>query len=106
MSRTETEKTAKDPLISIIIPVYNVEPYLEECLKSILLQSFSDYEAILIDDGSTDRSGMICDDYAEADDRFRVIHQENAKQGAARNAGLDHMRGKYVAMIEIGRAHV
>ena len=74
--------------IYIIIPVYNVAPCLSRCLDSVLSQSYSDFWVILVDDGSTDQSGTICDDYAEKDSRVVVIHQENRGLSAARNAGL------------------
>jgi len=77
------------PLISVIVPVYKVEPYLERCVESILAQTFSDYELILVDDGSPDRCPQMCDAYAGKDSRIHVIHQENGGLSAARNAGLD-----------------
>lgn len=89
-----------NPEISIIIPVYNVEAYLKHCIDSILVQSFREYELLLIDDGSTDLSGQICDEYASADSRFRVFHQKNAGLSAARNTGLANVRGKYVTMVD------
>lgn len=86
--------------ISIIVPVYNVEKYLRECLDSISqLKAFS-WEAILVDDGSTDTSGQICDEYAKQDSRFRVIHQKNAGVSAARNAGLDAAKGKWIWFVD------
>lgn len=85
------------PLLSIVIPVYNVEDYLEECLNSILKQDFNDYEVILVDDGSEDRSGHICDEYAKKYSNFKVFHlQNNSLLGAARNVGLKNANGKYV----------
>lgn len=87
-------------IISIIIPVYNVEPYLCECLDSVLSQSFTAWELLLIDDGSSDRSGSICDEYAQTDERIRVFHQKNQGQSVARNVGLDNMIGKYVTMVD------
>lgn len=87
-------------MISIIIPVYNVERYLPECLDSILAQSEPDWEVILTDDGSTDASGGICDAYAKKDSRFRVIHQENAGAANAKNTGLDAARGDYIAFLD------
>ena len=90
----------KVPTISVIIPVYNVEKYLRRCLDSIIAQTFSDWECILIDDGSPDGSGAICDEYAAKDTRFRVIHQANAGVSAARNAGLDAARGEYIGFID------
>lgn len=88
------------PEISVIVPVYKVEKYLEECLKSILRQTFTDFELILVDDGSPDHSGMICDQYAETDSRIHVIHQKNGGHSAARNAGLDIAQGKYISFID------
>ena len=77
------------PKISVIVPVYKVEPYIHRCVDSILAQTFTDFELILVDDGSPDNCGAICDEYAEKDSRVRVIHQENGGLSAARNAGLD-----------------
>lgn len=88
------------PTISVIVPVYRVEPYLRQCADSILAQTYPDFELILIDDGSPDRCGEICDEYAAADSRVRVIHQPNGGLSAARNAGLDIMRGEYVSFID------
>lgn len=86
--------------ISIIVPVYNVERYLRECLDSIAqLKAFS-WEAILIDDGSTDSSGAICDEYAKREPKFRVIHQKNAGVSAARNAGLDAAKGEWIWFVD------
>ena len=84
------------PKISIIVPVYNVDSYLPQCLDSILAQTFTDWEAILVDDGSTDRSGVICDEYAKQDSRIRVIHRENAGVSSARNAGMAIALGEYL----------
>ena len=92
------------PLISVIVPVYKVEEYLRGCIESILKQSFSDFELILIDDGSPDNCGAICDEYAKKDGRVRVIHQENAGQASARNCGLkwilEHSDSKFVSFID------
>ena len=88
------------PFFSIIIPVYNVAPYLRECLDSVLAQTFTDWEAICVDDGSTDGSGAILDEYAAKDKRFNVIHQTNAGVGAARNAALDAAQGEYVWFVD------
>ena len=87
-------------LISVIIPVYNVAPYLKECLDSVTKQTYSDLEIILIDDGSTDKSGIICDEYAEVDKRIKVIHQKNEGLGPARNAGLDLSTGMYITFVD------
>lgn len=86
--------------ISIIVPVYNVEKYLQICIESIIAQTFTDFELILIDDGSTDNSAAICDEYAKQDDRICVIHKENQGVGAARNQGLDICTGKYICFID------
>lgn len=88
------------PLISVIVPVYNVEKYLNECIDSILSQSFSDFELILVDDGSKDSSSIICDDYAKKDSRVILIHQENAGVSSARNAGIKKACGKYIVFID------
>lgn len=89
------------PRYSIIIPVYNVEPYLRECLDSILAQdSQSEYEVIMVDDGSTDRSGAICDEYAAKYGKFHAIHQENRGPSGTRNAGLDAAAGEYVLFMD------
>ena len=86
--------------ISIIIPVYNVQKYLPQCLDSIVCQSYTNWEAILVDDGSTDMSGQICNTYATKDDRFVVIHKENGGAASAKNIGLDHVSGHYVTFVD------
>lgn len=88
------------PELSIIVPVYKVEKYLPKCIDSILAQTFRDFELILIDDGSPDNCGAICDDYAARDSRIKVIHQENAGVSAARNAGLDIATGTYLGFVD------
>ena len=88
------------PKISIIVPVYKVEKYLHRCLDSIVKQTFTDWECILVDDGSPDNSGNICDEYAEKDKRFRVLHNENAGVSTARNNGLDEAKGEYVTFVD------
>lgn len=87
-------------MISVIVPVYKVEKYLEKCVNSILCQSYSDLEIILVDDGSPDNCGKICDELALKDKRIRVIHQKNKGLAAARNAGLVIAHGKYVAFVD------
>lgn len=82
--------------ISVIVPVYNVEEYLEKCLDSIILQSYKDFELILVDDGSTDKSGIICDEYSKKDNRIKVIHKNNGGLSSARNAGLNVAIGDYI----------
>ena len=85
---------------SIVVPVYNVEKYLRECIDSILRQTFTDFELILVDDGSTDNSPLICDDYAQNDGRIKVIHKQNGGQAEARNIGTKTANGKYIIYID------
>ena len=87
-------------MISIIVPVYNVEPYLPFCLESIAQQTYQDFEAILVDDGSTDSSGSICDNFCNKDKRFRVIHQKNRGLPEARNTGLSAAKGDYFGFVD------
>lgn len=86
--------------ISVVIPVYNVEKYLSECLDSVINQTYKDLQIILVDDGSTDFSGKICDVYAEKDNRITVVHQKNAGAGAAKNTGLELIDGDYFSIID------
>jgi glycosyltransferase involved in cell wall biosynthesis len=88
------------PKISVIIPVYNVEKYLHRCVDSVLNQTIQDFEIILINDGSTDHSGQICNDFAQKDKRITVIHKKNARVAAARNDGIRSAKGKYVSFID------
>ena len=88
------------PLISIIIPVYKVEEYLDYCVKSIINQEFKDFEIILIDDGSPDNCPAICDEWAHKDNRIRVIHKENGGLSDARNYGIDTAKGEYVWFVD------
>ena len=88
------------PKLSVIVPVYNVEAYLPACIKSILAQTFSDLELILVDDGSPDNCGTVCDVYATRDCRVRVIHQRNQGVSAARNAGLKAASGEYIGFVD------
>lgn len=88
------------PLLSVIVPVYNVEQYLAECVESILNQSFRNFELILVNDGSTDSSLEICKHYQIADNRVRVIDKPNGGQSSARNKGLDEARGKYISFVD------
>ena len=96
----ESVSETKSPMISVIVPVYKVEPYLAACVDSILAQTFTDFELILVDDGSPDRCGEICDAYAQQDPRVRVIHQENQGLSGARNAGMDIARGEYISFVD------
>ena len=86
--------------ISIIVPVYNIELYVKECIESILRQTFKNFELILVDDGSTDQSGKICDEYALKDTRIIVIHQKNQGLSQARNTGIDIAKGKYIGFVD------
>lgn len=86
--------------ISVIIPIYNAEVYLEKCLESIKNQSFTDYEVLLIDDGSTDNSGKICDVFATKDTRFKVIHKSNGGVSSARNIGINHAKGEWICFMD------
>ena len=89
-----------DPQISIIVPVYNAQNYISRCIKSVQKQHYDQWELILIDDGSMDRSGCICDEYAERDNRIRVIHQNNQGVSAARNAALKYITGQYLMFLD------
>lgn len=89
-----------NPKISVIIPVYNAEATLRRCVDSVLSQTFTDFECLLINDGSKDRSGEICDEYAAKDSRVRVFHKENGGVSSARNVGLDNMRGEWVTFVD------
>lgn len=89
-----------NPTISVIVPVYNVENYLPRCIDSIITQTFTDFELLLIDDGSNDNSGKICDNYAEKDIRIRVFHKQNGGVSSARNLGLNNVRGKWISFID------
>lgn len=88
------------PFVSIIIPVYNTEKYLPRCLDSVLAQSYSNFELILVDDGSVDNSGKICDEYAARDSRIRVLHQDNQGVSIARNNGMAAAQGEYISFID------
>lgn len=88
------------PFLSVVVPAYNVESYIRECVDSILKQSFSDFEVILVDDGATDMTGEICDAYADSDKRVRVLHKENGGLVSARKAGIDKARGLYIAYVD------
>lgn len=88
------------PKISVIVPVYNAEKYLHRCVDSILAQTFTDFELLLINDGSKDSSGVICDEYAAKDPRVRVFHKENGGVSSARNLGLDNAKGEWVVFMD------
>ncbi len=90
----------ENPLISVLLPVYNVEKYLCECLESVVNQTYKNIEIILVDDGSTDSSGAICDEYAQKDSRIKVIHQKNRGLAAVRNISIEEASGEYIAFID------
>jgi len=90
----------KVPEISIIVPVYNAENYLNDCIDSILVQTFTDFELILVDDGSTDRSGNICDEYTLKDKRIKVIHKKNGGASTARKVGVEEAGGRYIGWVD------
>lgn len=90
----------ENPKITVIVPVYNTEKYLRRCVDSILAQTFTDFELLLIDDGSTDGSSAICDEYAKKDSRVRVFHKENGGVSSARNLGLDKAYGEWISFVD------
>ena len=90
----------KQIMISVIIPVYNSEKYLRKCIDSVLAQSYTNFELILVNDGSTDGSGKICDEYAEKDERVRVFHKDNGGVSDARNRGIENARGEWIAFVD------
>lgn len=89
-----------EPVVSVIVPIYNVQHYLKPCIDSICEQTYTRLEIILVDDGSTDDCGRICDDYAEIDSRITVLHKENGGLSSARNAGLDMAKGEYISFVD------
>lgn len=96
----ERGKKLNDIKISIIIPVYNVEKYLNECIDSVISQSYKNLEIILVDDGSLDKSGIICDDYISRDSRIKVVHKENGGLSSARNVGIGIATGEYITFLD------
>jgi glycosyltransferase involved in cell wall biosynthesis len=88
------------PLVSIIIPVYNAEKYLNQCIESILNQTYKNIEVILVNDGSSDNSGIICDNYANTDNRIKVIHQINQGVSSARNRGIENSKGEFLSFVD------
>ena len=87
-------------MISLVVPIYNVEKFLGQCIESIINQTYNDIEIILVDDGSTDNSGKICDEYKSIDNRIRVIHKVNGGLSSARNAGMRIAQGEYICFID------
>lgn len=94
------KKNQVEPLISVIIPIYKAERYLEKCVRQVMSQTYQNLEIILVDDGSPDKCGAICDELSLTDSRIHVIHKENGGAATARNAGLDVMKGQYVAFVD------
>lgn len=90
-----------EPKVSIVIPIYNGERYIDDCMECLKGQTYQEIEMILVDDGSTDRSGKMCDAYAKTDRRIKVLHQENGGLSAARNAGIQHATGKYIIFFDV-----
>jgi len=88
------------PKISVIVPIYNAEKYLNECIDSILNQDFTDFELLLVDDGSNDNSGQLCDEYAKKDKHIKVFHKNNGGVSSARNLGIDNAKGEYIIFID------
>ena len=90
----------KHSLISVIVPIYKVQDYLKECIESIINQTYSDIEVILVDDGSPDRCPQMCDEWAKRDSRIKVVHKKNGGLSSARNAGLDVAKGEYISFVD------
>ena len=88
------------PVLSVIVPIYNSKEHLPRCIESVLSQSFSDFELLLVDDGSTDGSGAICDAYSAKDDRVRVFHKANGGASSARNVGLENVKGQWLTFLD------
>ena len=89
-----------EPLVSVIVPIYNSGKYLDKCIDSIVNQTYKNLEIILVDDGSTDNAPEICDEWAKKDERIKVIHQENGGVSKARNVGLDNVTGEYISFVD------
>lgn len=100
MEESKEKPCSEAPLISVIVPIFNVEPYIRQCLDSIISQTYQNLEIILIDDGSSDNCGAICDEYADSDNRIKVLHKENGGVADARNAGLAASTGKYIGWVD------
>lgn len=88
------------PLVSVVLPIYNVEAFLDRCISSVVQQTYLNLEIILVDDGSPDRCPQICDDWAQKDSRIKVVHKENAGLGMARNTGIEHATGQYISFVD------
>lgn len=98
--RQRKEDEMQDPLISVIVPVYNIKEYLPRCVRSVCDQTYENLEILLVDDGSTDGSGALCEKLAAEDPRIRVLHKENGGSSSARNLGLDHAKGSYIGFVD------
>lgn len=96
----DTINKKNKPIVSVVVPVYNVQQYLSQCLDSLLNQTYINWEAIIVDDGSTDNSGIICDRYVERDTRFHVIHKNNGGLASARNAAMPYIRGTFTMFLD------
>ena len=94
------QSTSTSPAVSVVVPVYNVAPYLRDCVGSLLAQRFADFEVLLVDDGSMDGSGAICDEFVQKDSRVVVLHQENGGACSARNRGIDNARGGFIVFVD------
>lgn len=94
------ERNVSNPLISVIVPVYNIEKYLERCVESVRNQTYKNLEILLVDDGSTDSSGALCDELAQRDERIRVLHKENGGSSSARNLGIAQAKGEYLGFVD------
>lgn len=100
INEKEMKKDIETDLISVIVPIFNVEAYLRPCIESILASTYTTLQIILVNDGSTDHSGEICDEYTRKDTRIEVIHQKNAGLSPARNSGMKAAKGKYISFID------
>ena len=98
-----TRGVVPSPLISVIVPVYNVQAYLAQCVESIQLQTYTNLEIVLVDDGSTDGSGDMCDELSREDARIMAVHKENGGLSDARNYGVSVSKGDYIAFVDISR---
>lgn len=99
-TRLQPPSIMRVPMVSVIVPVFNIERYLGRCIESILAQTFSDFELILVDDGSRDSSGKICNNYAHIDDRIHVVHKHNGGVSSARNLGIENATGEYITFVD------
>ena len=95
-----SKKESNSPGVSVIIPIYKVEEFIHECVESVLSQTYKDFEILLVDDGSTDSCGEICDDFSKSDNRIKVIHKQNGGLSDARNVGLSLARAEYIYFLD------